>query len=75
MNEVYIRLVQINFDNLENSDARSETELGVFVDEDNLTAQGKIGLYFQEQMEPKKLYLGWDDNVYPQFRLEYGVLK
>ena len=65
-----IRLVRVDFDNMENRNARSETAIGVFVDDpDSLSAYGKVARWFEGQ-PPVKLYTGWDDKVYPQFVLE-----
>ena len=64
-----IRLVKIDFDNLENHNAICSEDLGVFVDGDNLTAHGKVKEFIRK-MQPVKPYLGWNGQVYPQFRLE-----
>ncbi len=70
----YIRLVRVDFDNMENRDAKSEIQVGIFVDGEKVTAHGAVANYFVTQ-QPVQVYLGWDGNVYPQFRLEHGVLK
>lgn len=73
MDEI-IRLVKIDHDNLENHNAIYTTNLGTFIAGDGLSAHGKVGKFISN-MEPQKRYLGWDGNVYPQYRLEKDFLK
>lgn len=64
-----LRLERIDFDNLENRDAICKKVVGVFVaEEKGLTAYGKADEWFRTQ-PPVAMYLGWDGQVYPQFRL------
>lgn len=65
-----IRLVRIDFDSMENriSNAISYTEIGIFVDSD-ITAYAKIKEWFSKQ-NLIKCYIGWDHEVYPQWRLK-----
>ena len=69
-----IRLVRVDFDNLENRDGRMENEIGIFGPTDQLSAYGVISDWFKKQ-PPMKLYVGWDQQVYPQFRLEPKVVR
>lgn len=65
------RLVRIDFDNMENRNPVTKKVLGVFVgDERGLTAHGKASEWFKKQ-EPVHFYLGYDGQIYPQFRLEH----
>lgn len=64
-----IKLIKVGFDTLENRDPIYEIEMGVFVDDNSLTAHGKIAKWFNEH-EPVKMYLGWDGQVYPKFKME-----
>ena len=65
------RLVRIDFDNMENHNPTTQKVLGVFIGEERgLTAQGKAAEWFNKQ-EPVRLYLGYDGQIYPQFRLEH----
>lgn len=68
-----IRLIKVDHDNLENRNAVHSTNLGNFIEGDGLTAHGKVA-NFIDKMEPEKRYLGWDGNVYPQYRLEKELL-
>jgi hypothetical protein len=65
-----LRLIKIDFDNLENESAAAHCELclGSFVDESGKTACAKVGELLQTL--EVRLYLGWDGQVYPQFRVE-----
>lgn len=69
-----IRLVKIDHNNLENKDALYIENLGTFVDGDVLTAHGKVSKFISE-MPAEKRYLGWDGNVYPQYKLEKDYLR
>lgn len=62
-------LKRITFDNLENHNARSEEELACFLDDENEKAYAKLKRYLQE-LEPQQPYIGYDMEVYPQFRVE-----
>lgn len=69
------RLIQIDFDTMENrsAEAMCEKQLGVFQDDDKIMAHGKIARWF----DGKKfaLYLGWNGQVYPQFRIEESQVQ
>ena len=70
-----LRLIRIDFDNLENRNSRKEQTLGVFLEGGLNTAQGNASEWLSAQ-EPTDLYLGHDRQVYPQFKLiEETVLK
>lgn len=69
-----IRLVRIDFDSLENTSARYESEIGTFGPTATLTAHGRVARWMEEQ-EPIKHYVGYDGQVYPQFRLETKRLQ
>lgn len=74
MSEV-IRLVRVDFDNLENHDAIYEKEIAVFgSDSPGKTAHAKVGEWLVEN-GPFKLYLGWDGEVYPKFRAERKFVR
>lgn len=63
-----IRLEQISFDNMENHNPITVDVLGTFVDDNANTASYKVDLFLKE-MPAQKMYTGWDDQVYPQYRL------
>lgn len=65
-----IRLVQVNFDILENqsSNAISEKELGMFVGSVKLSAHGNCN-EFIKKMKPIGHFLGWNGRIYPQFKI------
>ena len=69
-----IRVVRIDYDNLENGYAVTESELGIFGPKDKLTAHGNVFKFF-ETLEPVKMYVGNDSKVYPQFRLEVKYVR
>lgn len=73
MTEV-IRLVRVDFDNLENRDGRMEKEIGIFGPTPTGSAYATVQRWFSEQ-EPIKFYAGWDHQVYPQFRMETRILR
>ncbi len=58
-------LYRTDFDGLENHirNAREEQLVAVFTDYKNLKSA-------VEAILPIKMYLGWDDEVYPKFRVE-----
>lgn len=68
-----IRLVQVDFDNMENHNPEERKTIGVFVEGDNLSAHGKISEWFEKNGN-FHLYLGWDGEVYPKFELETVTL-
>jgi hypothetical protein len=65
-----LKLHKITFEVLENNlnSALCSEELGIFTEE-GTTACKKIQDYLHE-MGPVMMYLGWDGNVYPQFKVE-----
>lgn len=69
-----LRLVRIDFDNLENHKPIRETEIGSFITGAELTAHGKIEAYFHA-MAPERRYLGCDGHVYPRYRVEKKVAR
>ena len=66
-----VRVIKTDFDALENrlSNAISEKHLKTFTAGDGLTSHGKAKKYI-ESLEPVKLYVGWDGEVYPKYRFE-----
>jgi len=66
-----MRLTKIEFDNLENDlgEAIVKKEIGLFEGDEHFTAQAKVGTWFRLQ-NPFQMYLGWDGQVYPQFKTE-----
>lgn len=48
-------------------------DLGVFIDGDNLTAHEKV-MEFLNELPPETRYLGWNNEVYPQYKLKKVVL-
>lgn len=69
------RLVQIDFDTLENESAQalSVKQIGVFQDDEKLRAHGKIAQWFGGKKFD--LYLAWNGQVYPQFRIEESQVQ
>lgn len=71
----YARVIRVEFDNMENSyfaALREETAV-VFADDERGNAADKasewVALLTNEQ------YTGWDKKIYPQYRVEEGVLS
>ena len=73
---VYLEIIGVHFDNLENSlsNAVSEESLGIFVEGGGLSAHGKACQYISS-MDPIKLYLGWDGYIYPKYKIREGYTK
>lgn len=69
MSTEIIRLVRIDFDGLENHTPRYETDMGTFGTTPAKTAYARLRDWMEEQT-PIKHYVGYDKQVYPQFRLE-----
>jgi hypothetical protein len=67
--EDLIRLVRVDFDSLENHDPLTETEIGIFASAGGRSAAGRVSDWFANQA-PVKLYTGYNEQVYPQWRLE-----
>ncbi len=67
-----LTLIKIDFQNMENSESNaiSETDIESFSDEENITAFKKLSDYIDEQMYETKMYIGWNKEVYPQFRIK-----
>lgn len=66
-----LRLSRLDFDILENnlSAALKSTEVGLFQDDETLTAHGKIALYFHE-LPAQKFVFAWTGDVYPQWQID-----
>jgi hypothetical protein len=68
-----LKLTIIHFDSMENRDPIHTEELGIFMDstpdEPYKTAYTKIEEYLRDK-EARPVYLGWDYQVYPQYRVE-----
>jgi len=63
-----IQLIKIDFDNMENQDPLYERTIGIFEAYGDKTAHGMVELFFQAY-GPIEIYLGWDGEVYPKFKL------
>jgi len=64
-----IRLVKVQFDNLENHNPIRESTVGIFIEGDGITAYGKVAKWLETQ-KPEKLYIGYDWKFYPKYRIE-----
>lgn len=69
-----IKVIRVDFDNLENRQPYLRTDIGTFVAGEGLTPFGKISRFFSS-LQPQKLYMGYDLKVYPQFELQEIELK
>jgi len=71
-----LTLTQIDFDYLENREeaAISRTELGSFTDDKDKTAFKKVEELLAE-LKPLKLYLAWNNRVYPKFEVTKKVVR
>lgn len=69
-----LRLVKTGFDTMENHNPLFKEEIGVFVDDGDMMAHGKIGDWLKDN-GPFEFYLGYDGNVYPRFDVEVVVPK
>ena len=67
-------LYRKDFDILENYNPYIEEEIGVFGPKDNLSAYGNCS-EFLNSMNPVKMYLGYDGEIYPKFRMVRKTLK
>lgn len=61
-----IALIQHDFDNMENREAHREKILNVFVDTPDCNCYSQASDYLSK-LKPPKLYLGWDEKIYPNF--------
>lgn len=61
-------LIRYDFDNSENRDALITRSIGVFGRSGGLTARTKVS-HFLAGLLPERRYAGWDDQVYPQFKI------
>jgi len=75
MEEIVI-LYKIDFDRLENSTSEAiyKTELGVFGSKPPLSPHGNCEEYIST-LEPIKIYLGWDGQIYPKFAMVTKVVR
>ena len=64
-----IKVKRLDFDNLENHSPYYVAWEKYFEAAGNLTAHGIAREYFKN-MPPVEMYLGWDQQVYPQFKIE-----
>lgn len=65
-----ISLVRIEFHAEDHPDVAVVHEtLATFVEDEKQTAHDKLAA-FVRAMPPVKIYVGWDDNIYPQFHFE-----
>ena len=69
------RLIQIDFNTMENSSAEAicEKQVGIFQGDDKIRAHGKMAEWFGGKKFD--LYLGWNGQVYPQFRIEESQVQ
>jgi hypothetical protein len=69
MSEV-VEIIKTSFDGLENKSERAirDESLGLFTDDGKLTAQGNAAEFISKLPEIK-MYIGWDGEVYPKFKL------
>lgn len=70
----FVKIIKHDFDTLENHNPHYSKELGIFIAGDGLSAYGKASKFIQE-MEPVRLYTGYDSCVYPRLELVVGYLK
>jgi len=71
-----IQVFKRDFDSMENnsSDARNDKLLGTFMQKGSLSAHGNAGKYISN-LEPMKLSLEWDGNVYPKIYIKEIEIK
>lgn len=67
-------LTRIDFDVLENHNPHYFEHLGTFRASEHLTPHGEAAKWLAEQ-PPVKMYLGYDGQVYPQFKLKTTYTK
>ena len=67
MSNSVLTLIKIDFDNMENSDARVTTKVGIFSSYNSLKE-------WVSKQTPEKLYLGWDEQIYPKYKVEKDVV-
>ena len=65
------KVIRVDFDNDENNEAKAVRKIEIFRAEDRegLTASLQI-TRFLDQFEHIHPYKGWDDQIYPQFKIE-----
>ncbi len=70
-----LKLTIIEFCNLENAESDAETikEELLFIDDETCTAHKKCSDYLSEKTFDQ--YLGWNQEVYPKFKVEKVYLK
>jgi hypothetical protein len=68
-----LTLVQIDFDNMENSNTDIRKTLATFLDEPTKSAYLKLS-EFLAQMKPVQLYAGYDANIYPRFATTWTTI-
>ena len=68
-----LRLIKIDFDNLENRNPEYEKTIGLFIGDDNSNAYSKAEYWFSKQ-KPEMRYVGWDKKVYPQYKLVQDII-
>ena len=61
-----LRLIQLDFDNMENRNSEYSKTLAIFTEEPHLSAYAKLQEWIGKQ-PAIQLYTGYDHNVYPQF--------
>lgn len=71
-----LELIRRDFDNMENHSPNCETSIGMFAANKDLhtSAQGTLSNFFTN-FESIKIYLGYDGNVYPQFRIKTHIVN
>ena len=63
-----IQVFRDDFDNMENHSPESSELLGTFIEKEGKTAHGNASIFISN-IKPIKVYMGYDGNVYPKFRL------
>jgi len=71
----YCKLIRIDFKNTENIATTYELELGIFLDKKSgLTAHGSCSNWIKKNLNNIRMYLGWNGQVYPQFKIIEGTI-
>ena len=63
-----IQVFRDDFDSTENHSPERSKLLGTFIEKEGKTAHGNASIFISN-IEPIRVYLGYDGNVYPKFRL------
>ena len=63
-----IQVFRDDFDNMENHSPECSKLLGTFIEKEGKTAYGNASIFISN-INPIKVYSGYDGEVYPKFRL------